>query len=190
MKDINLLPEDIKSTTTYSPADSKTGSPIKVIVIIVFILIVIGVTLIAPSIYTKALQSQLDSINKEIESEKYEPVRQVNAKLSTVNGLISSKGDIMDTIDKKSYPLNEVLVSLNGVIPQGCQITKVTYNSNKIDISGIARDRMAVAEFVARVHRLDFLNITGSVKIDTSNVFNLSVEVGAKTTSVDGKEGK
>ncbi|HOQ00672.1 MAG TPA: PilN domain-containing protein [Acetivibrio clariflavus] len=187
MKDINLLPEEIKSTTTYSPAESKSGSVVKAIVILFFILVVVGVTIAAPKFYIKTLERELDSINKEIESEKYEPVRQVRAKLDAINGVIASKGDIMDTIDKKAYPVNEVLVSLNSVTPQGCQITKITYSSNRLEINGIARDRMVVAEFVARINRLEFFNITGSVRMDKSNAFTLFVEVGAIK---GGKEGK
>ncbi len=188
MKDINLLPEEIKSTTNYTPGNTKSGSPVKAIITGVFVLVVIGATLLAPKFYITSLQSSLDTINKEIESAKYDPVREVNAALDEVNGLISSKGDIMNTIDSVSYPVNEVLISLNSVIPQGCQITQLSYNSNKINIGGIASDRMVVADFLGRLQRLEFLSAVGNVSIDKANVFNLSIEVGAK--NADGKAGE
>ena len=180
MKDINLLPEDIKSTSGYTPSKSSSGATAKAIAIVIFILFFIGATILAPKLYIKTLESELSKVEKAIEDPVYDPVKKVRADLDSVNNTIKVKSDIMDTIDKKSYPINEVLVAVTSVVPRGCYINSMEYSGTNLKIYGKADNSIAIAELVSKIHRLDFIQITRDISVDNSNTFSLEMDVGRK----------
>lgn len=182
MKDINLLPEDIKSTTVSSP-NAKAGSigiSAKAIAILVVVLLFIGASLAAPKVYIMALEANLAKVEKEIEDPKYDEVKKVRADLSAIDGVIGSKSDVMNTIDTKSYPINEVLVAVNGVVPAGCKITSMEYKGTDLKISGYADNSIAIAELVSKIQRLDFVEIKSDITVDQTNLFTLEMSLGRK----------
>lgn len=186
MKDINLLPEDIKSTTSYTPSKPKAGVSPKAIVITVFVLLFIGATLVAPRFYISTLEGTLSGLKKEIEDPKYDEVKKVNADIKSITGVLSTKNQIMNAIDKKAYPINEVITTVSSVVPKGCKINRIEYEANVITISGNTDDAIAIAELVSRIQRLDFISILEDITVDQTNTFTLRLSVGAST----GKEGE
>lgn len=180
MKDINLLPEDIKSTSSYTPAKPKSGISAKAIVVLLFILIFIGATLAAPTLYVRYLENTLSNIEKDIEDPKYDPVKKVKADIASVDGTINSKNDIMDTVDLKAYPINEVLVAVRSVVPKGCSISMMEYLGTNLKIAGKADNSIAIAELVSKIQRLDFVQIMNDITVDEKNTFNLELSVGRK----------
>lgn len=186
MKDINLLPEDIKSTTSYTPSKPKAGISPKAIVITIFVLLFIGATLVAPRFYIATLEGTLNSLKKEIEDPKYDEVKKVNADIKNVNGILTSKSDVMESIDKKAYPINEVITTINGVVPKGCRINTMEYKNNSLTMSGNADEAIAIAELVSKIQRLDFIEIAQDITVDQSNTFTLKLNVGIPAR----KEGK
>ncbi|OPZ92283.1 MAG: hypothetical protein BWY74_01661 [Firmicutes bacterium ADurb.Bin419] len=186
MKDINLLPEDIKSTTSYTPNKPKAGVSPKVIVTAVFVVLFIGATLVAPRLYISALEGTLNGVKKEIEDPKYDEVKKVNADIQSITGVLNSKNEIMNSIDKKAYPINEILTTVNGVVPKGCKINRIEYNSNLLTLSGNAEEAIAIAELVSRIQRLGFVEISEDISVDQTNTFTLKLKVGASA----GKAGE
>ena len=180
MKDINLLPEDIKSTTTYTPAKSSSGISSKAIVVLIFVLLLIGVTIAAPKVYISILEGNLASVEKAINDPKYDIVKKVKADIASVGSIISSKSDIMDTIDTKSYPINEILVVVTSVVPNGCEINAMEYKGTQLKIVGKADNSIAIAELVSKIQRLDFVEIKSDISVDHTNTFALELTVGGK----------
>ncbi|WP_010249678.1 PilN domain-containing protein [Acetivibrio cellulolyticus] len=189
MKDINLLPEDIKSTTSYAPSKpASSGISAKVIIILILILAFVGATLVAPKLYIKSLEVSLSNVQKAIEDPKYDVVKKVNSDITKVSGVLKTKSDIMDTIDKKVYSINEILTTVNSVVPKGCKINRIEYEGTTLNISGNSDDSLAIAELVSKVQRLDFVKIAEDITVDQTNTFTLKLVVG--NVGVDGKEGK
>lgn len=182
MKDINLLPEDIKSTTISSPT-GKTGSAgisVKAVAIIIVVLLFIGSTLAAPKVYIMALEGNLAKVEKEINDPKYDTVKKVKADLATIDGVIASKSDVMSTIDTKAYPINEVLVAVNSVVPAGCKVSSMEYKGTDLKLVGFADNSIAIAELVSKIQRLDFVEIKNDISVDQTNKFSLEMSLGRK----------
>lgn len=176
MKDINLLPEEIKETEYVQPA--KGGTSLKVLLGVIVGVVIIAVTVAVPYTYIWQKENELESIKEEIESEKYNEVREVNEELDSIVDVLASKTDVVDTIDASSNPLSEVIVALQGVIPEGAVITQITYNNNRVNVVGIAQDRIAVAEIVASINRISLLTLSSDVRVDEgSNIFRFSLNV-------------
>ncbi|TYQ13241.1 UNVERIFIED_CONTAM: Tfp pilus assembly protein PilN [Acetivibrio alkalicellulosi] len=178
MKDINLLPEEIKETEYVQPNKSNGFSFMLLFGLIIGIAI-IAVTILAPYAYIWQKEKELEAIEAEIESEKYDIVREVNSDLDEINGIIDGKMTVINTIDGMSHPVNEIIVALQSIVPEGAVITNIRYNNNKIDVTGIAADRITVAEMIASVNRISLLTLSSELRVDEANVFQFSVNVGS-----------
>lgn len=178
VKDINLLPEEIKDTEYIQPSRGGNTTA-KILVGLIIGVVIIAVTLAVPFAYIRQKEKELESIKNEIESDKYAEVREVNAELDSIVEELASKADVIDTIDESSTPLAEVIVALQGAIPEGVALTQIGYTSNRLSVMGIAPDRIAVAELVASIERISLLNLSAEVYVeDGTNIFNLSLIVG------------
>jgi len=186
MKDINLLPEDIKSASSYSPGKSGSGAgtALKVASVLALLVVFIAGTLVAPKVYINTLERELSKVEKEIADPKFEVVKKVNGDLAAIKSVIDSKNDVMETVDKKVYPINEILVAVNNSVPKGTSLNRIEYKNNKIKLVGYTDDILAIAELVAKIHRLDSIQIASDITVDQTNQFSVELIVG------DGKEGK
>lgn len=180
MKDINLLPEDIKSTSTYSPSKYGSGVSVKAIIGIVFVVLFIAATLAAPKVYIKTLETSLAKVEKELEDPKYDVVKKVKADISSVDALINKKNFIMNDIDSKSYPINEILLTVNSAVPSGCKVSSLSYTGTSLVMSGNADNVLAIAELMSRLQRLDFVQIANDVSVNDSKSFTINLIVGRK----------
>lgn len=186
MKDINLLPEEIKSTSSYAQPRSGSGA-LKWIVGLVFIGAIVATSLVAPFFYIQSLKMELDSLNKEINHEKYNEVKQVNADLASINGVLNAKKTVMDKIDQVSYSVNEVIVAVSNAAPKGCNINNIEFEKNKLKVTGVIEDNIVIAEFVSRIQRLNFLTLDSDIKVDSGNIFTITLQVGRKDGKSNGK---
>lgn len=177
--DINLLPEEIMSTTTYEQPRSGSGA-LKWIICLVLIGAVVGVSLVAPYLHIKMLEGELAQLEKDIASERFTEVKKVNADLDSINGVLGKKGTVLNQIDSASYPINDVIVAVSNAAPIGCKLTDLEFKSNKLKITGIAEDNLVVAEFVSSIQRLSFLTLNSEISVDEGNVFDFTLLVGRK----------
>ncbi|HHX17794.1 MAG TPA: fimbrial protein [Clostridium sp.] len=177
MKDINLLPEEIKETEYAHPARGE-GSPIRLVLGLVVALVLIAISIVTPMLGIKQKEQELESLVKEIESEKYDIVRQVNSQLSDINAVLDSKADVINTIDSMSNPVSEVITAIYNAAPSTVAITNIKFNNNKADVTGIAYDNVAFAEFLAAVNRVSLLTQSGRISFDESGIFQVTIKVG------------
>ena len=70
MKDINLLPEEIKDTEYVQPARGGSTT-VKILLGLIVAVVIIVVSLAIPYTYIWQKQNELETIKKEIESDKY-----------------------------------------------------------------------------------------------------------------------
>lgn len=180
--DINLLPEDIMSTTTYERPSSGSGA-LKWIIGLIVVGVVVGASLVAPLLHIKMLEGELAQLEKEINSEKYTEVKKVNSDLDSINGVLGKKETVLNQIDSASYPINDIIVAISNAAPIGCKLTNLEFKNNKIKVTGVVEDNLVVAEFVSSVQRLSFLALDSEVNVEEGNIFNFTLLVGRK----DGK---
>ncbi|GAE88022.1 PilN domain-containing protein [Acetivibrio straminisolvens] len=177
--DINLLPEDIMSTTSYERPSSGSGA-LKLVIGLILVGVVVGTSLLAPFLHVKMLERELAQLEKEIASQKYNEVKKVNSDLDSINGVLGKKEAVLNQIDNASYPINDILVAVSNAAPIGCKLTAIEFKNNKMKLTGLVEDNLVVAEFVSAIQRLSFLALDSEVKIEEGNVFELTVLVGRK----------
>ncbi|NMB34442.1 MAG: hypothetical protein GX992_09515 [Clostridium sp.] len=180
MKDINLLPQDMKDTTAYAETGQKTGITPATIVIALLVLVVFAATLFIPKAYIKSLEMDLKTLETEIKSEKYAEVKKVTKDLQIINNTLSSKTLIIADIDNTNISVNELIAAVKGATPEGAELYAVTLNRQKIKIDGMAPDNIIVAEMVSNLARLRNIRMTGSADIRDDNTFTIDMSIIGK----------
>lgn len=176
-----MLPEEIKASSPYAPEGARSGGTAKIIIILILVILVFGGSVLAPQLYVKyILEAKLERINDDINSPKYAEVKRVRADLTKIETTLASKKDVIGSIDNINYPVNEVLVAIKNVAPQGCVIESILYGRKSLEIVGQAQDSVVIAELVSRINRLSFLTVVSDVSFDNANIFRLSLKVGRK----------
>lgn len=177
--DINLLPEEIMSTTSYERPSSGSGV-IKLVIGLILVGVVVGCSILAPFLHIKMLERELAQLEKEIASEKYAEVKKVNADLASIDGVLAKKKTVLNQIDSTSYPINDIFVALKNAEPVGCTLTNIEFKNNKLKLTGIAKDNFVIAEFVSAIQRLSFLTLDSEVNVQNGNIFSFTLRVGGK----------
>lgn len=201
MRDINLLPEDIKMNpkdareNTKGNADStveankekggkKAFSKVKGIFFAVVVIIIVCGSLAGPKAYMSQLDRTSENLDKAINDPKYNETNQVNRQLSELNNVMGVKKTIINDIDKMSYPMTEVFTAMRNACPKGCYITNLDYNGSQIRISGYASDTLLAAEFMSNLDSLEHLSKNSSTenfaveKANASTQFSFTYDVG------------
>lgn len=181
MKDINLLPEDLKDKEFKDGGglDNKESIEPKKILIGLVIVFGLAVVFFLPFLYNKYLENDYKNTIKEIESEKFNVVREVNAEMITTKELVESKSTIVATIDNQNVKVNEILLALKSILPEGCNITNVRVTKGIVNISGQIKEKIQVGEIIARAERFKFFKLSkkSSVSYNNSNSYNFSFDV-------------
>ena len=179
MKDINLLPEEIKSTTPYERS-KVVGISAKGVLVVIVVLLVFGATLLIPRMYVKSLEMNLEGIEAQIKNQKYNEVRTVRTQLSLIDGKLSTKKNVMDTIDNMNISVNEIITAVKSAIPKECQINSVSADQSRITVTGTYRDNIAIAELLANINRIDYVTFASDVKFPKDNTFQVDLKVTEK----------
>lgn len=158
MRDINLMPEEVKPASALKPERSKEKKILgKAVAILVVILIVAAASILSPTIYVNALESRAVSIQAEIDSSKYAEVKSINSKIVTVQTTLDKKSDVINSISQ-GVQISEILNYAQEAVPKGVSINGMQYNDKQLVISGTAKDRTAVAEYIANLNRLNIFS--------------------------------
>lgn len=187
MRDINLLPEDVKSSDVHIPVKNiKPGSSVKFIILSFAVIIFMGATLVAPKIFIKKLEERQSSIEMQLTMPKYLQVKAVNAQLNNINTVLEFKKNVINTIDNQSYPVSEMLSILKHAAPEASMINSFDYNTNSLNVSISMNDLTQIAEFISNVKKSEYLKPSASMKdlsINKDSALQFSFDVGRK----DGK---
>lgn|GEM_PF-643901 len=154
MKDINLMPDEIKSAPApkikFFQAERLS---IKTLVICLTIIIFVLSSIIIPKVYVARLQDYSASIKAEIESNKYSEVKKLNKELEAVQEAISLKKDVISNINDRQILITNLINYVKQAAPKGITINAIDYGDNNIAISGNAKSSIAVAEFISNLTR-------------------------------------
>ncbi len=158
MRDINLMPEDIKLNPPPKPEVAKSSNKLLLsVLILILALIFIAGTLVSPKIYVKLLQTQSAKLQAEIASSKYADVRAVDSQIAEIQGTIDKKKDVIDNINT-GMSASDVINYAEEALPEGVSYTDMQYSEKKLVIKGNSKDRTAVAEYIVNLNRLDIFS--------------------------------
>lgn len=187
MKDINLLPEDVKEAPPAKKAE-KTGSSVSVkgILITLLVLLVMGGSIVAPKAYIMFLEKNIEGVRAEINGKPYQELRNVNSQLAEAAGRIDLKNEVLADIEKHSYPVTQAIASIKNVVPRGCYISSFGYDNGTISINGYAENSLTMVEFFSAIDRLQNIKRDGGndsmsfEKLDSVYSFKLSLKLAGK----------
>lgn len=181
MKDINLLPEDLKEKEISGGGGSDLKESIEPKKILIALGIIFGLAVIffLPLLYNKYLEKNYKNTMKQIESETYDVVREVNAEILAMREKVDSKTQVVYSIDNTHVQVSEILVALKSILPEGCNITNVNYNRTKLNVSGRMKENIQVGEIISRAERYKFFRIdeNSAVSYNDSNNYNFAFDV-------------
>ncbi|MDP4183060.1 MAG: hypothetical protein Q8942_18480 [Bacillota bacterium] len=185
MKDINLLPDDIRAPQEQLKPEKSGTSSVKIVTIIIAILALVGVSLILPKVYIITQSTRLDLTNKSIESSKYDEVKSVNSKIIEKASEIKVKNDVIMNIEKNYTSVSQILRMIGSSAPTGCNFDKIDFSEGTLNIQGKVPDASQASSFLSYLSRIDNLKVD-STKIstkDSSTQFDFSF-------ILNGKDGK
>lgn len=189
MKDINLLVEEDKNVQAGENVpvkDEKPAKTAKAIAVAVLVAVLVGVTLVVPRAYAGILDARLAAMQEELNSSKYDEVKEVNLKLAGVRVSLGDKKNILNSIDAMGYNVDSLLTAVGNNVPVGCTVSSMDYDLSTLKIALKAQDIANIAEFLLNMERLEYLKLSDNsnqISINRSGEYAFSFEVAGK----DGK---
>lgn len=185
MKDINLMPDETKTSSSARAEKGKKGiNPAKAIAVAVLILVIAGGSILSPKIYVKGLEAQASSIQSELDSDKYAEVKKINSEIGNTQTSIDTKENVIENISVNSFKVTDIFNYVQQAVPKGVTVVDLQCGEKNMSISGTAKDSTAVAEYISNLSRIeafagytskatfsyDKANVTLSYKLDFSRV--------------------
>lgn len=188
MKDINLLPEEIRVTSSSYEGNVKNKHRISSITlgISIFVILLMAFSIAAPKMYSIELDNIIQTLDNQLKAEKYTEVRTMNTSIASTANQITIKKNLIDYISKESYPVSGILHSLSQAVPKGCVINALEYDTETLKLTGFTSEGIKEAEFISHMYKLGFFNSKldeNDVKLERGKLFEYSFKVGRK----DGK---
>ena len=183
MKDINLLPDDMKKDKENKKdgggSDFRDKLDPKMILIILGIVFVLAVVFFAPVLYNKYLESRYQNVRDTIESGKFNEVYEVNQKIEEIEEVIGNKVTLMSFVDSNFVSASEIFVAIKSVLPQGATITGLSYDGSRVSINGTIVEGIQIGEILTRAERFRFFEMDDrtSVTLGGSNEFSFNFDV-------------
>ncbi|KNY28203.1 PilN domain-containing protein [Pseudobacteroides cellulosolvens] len=162
MKDINLLPEDIRNPQEPVKVERQGVSKVKVVTLIVAILALVGVSLVLPKVYIIMQNTRLDMINENIESEKYNEVKAVNTDIVSIKSEISKKNNIVLDIDSKNILVGQIVSFIGNSVPKGCSLKTIKFTEGSLNVEGYSMDPIQATEFLSYISRIESVMVNNS----------------------------
>lgn len=185
MKDINLLPDDIRTPQESIKPEKTATSPVKIVTIIIAVVALVGVSLILPKVYIITQNTRLDMINSSIESEKYDEVKSVNKQIAEITSRLKFKNDIILDIDKNYTSVNQLLKVIGSSAPAGCKYESISISDRTLSVKGNVPDASKASEALSYMSRIEGLKAERTVIGTKDNI--VTFEFSFKLL---GKEGK
>ncbi len=184
MKDINLLPDDIRSTEDQFKTESSSRSPVKVATIVIAAVVLVAVTFILPKVWIMTLNTQLDMTKKSIESATYNEVKAITSNMSKLEEKIKAKNEILTVIDNDTVSIAQILNIINVSTPKGCELTRVEFADNKLLVEGKVPDGNKASSLLANIRRINFLSVSDTSVTTKDGNYNFRY-----TFTFGGKDG-
>ncbi|HEY9063231.1 MAG TPA: hypothetical protein VIO64_22455 [Pseudobacteroides sp.] len=162
MKDINLLPDDIRTPQEPVKSEKSGVSTVKVVTLVIAVLALVGVSLVLPKVYIIMQNTRLDIINNNIDSNKFDEVKAVNSDIVKIKAEISKKNGIVIDIDNKNIMVGQIVNYISNSLTKGCTLDAIKFGDENLIIEGTTIDPMSATEFISYISRVDYLRVADS----------------------------
>jgi len=187
LKDINLLPDEIRMET--SERKPKKSISIGVIVGLIAVVIILIASLAIPNVYLKVLDASISSLESDIQSVEFQQVRKLDEQINIVNTSIKTKTDIISHLDAQAKPIGQILNIIEKSVIKGCSINSIKYDTSSLSISGTAPSSVEAGEIITSMDRSGFKGLIDNMKNISYEKAGTAVEFSLRI-DFQGKEGK
>jgi len=150
LKDINLIPEEIK---LYEINRKKRVMNLISFVVMACIIIFI---LLLPQIYIRNLESERAVLNSQLNNIKDK--KDAYSELQNKMKYYSSKQSIIKKLSKKKIDITEILNDISSNIPDNVSMTDIKFSGNMIEITGDAYMNKYLSDFMLNIRKLSYVD--------------------------------
>jgi len=150
LKDINLIPEEIKLHELNRKRRTKN------LIGFVVVLCIIMAILLLPQIYIRNLESEKAVLNKQLNNinDKKDSYSELQNKMK----YYSSKQDIIKRLSKKKIDITEILDDISSNVPDNVSMTDIKFSGNVIVITGDTYMNKYLSDFMLNMRKLDYVD--------------------------------
>ncbi|MDE4541679.1 PilN domain-containing protein [Thermoanaerobacterium sp. R66] len=162
MKDINLIPDEIKSLN-----EKRKKNTITLIgfLIVAFVLIFI---LLLPNIYINNLEKQKFTLNNQLNSLKAK--KDMYSTIKSKENYYLQKEKIIKDLSDKRLNMTEILNDISSNIPENVSIKDMKFNGSVLEITGDSYMNKYLSDFMLNLRKLkyvDDVNLLDTKKSDS-----------------------
>jgi hypothetical protein len=165
LKDINLLPDELRESEEGS---SKKSIDLKTVAIGLFALMFLTAIFFIPQLWEQALTRQKEDLEAQIADVKYDEVRTVRIELADANNIVTTRKNVLESIDRSIYTVDEIFNTIPNIAPKGSRVETFLFSGRRVNISGTLSNDMQWAEMISRLNRISIIDA------DYKNDVNLS----------------
>ncbi len=193
MKDINLLLKEEKAGAGDESAQAKSGKAAgiaKTVTILIIVAAFVSLSLAAPRAYVATLEAKASQIEKEMASEKYMEVKNINSQLEKVSTDVSGKQEVLDFIDGQGYTADGILKTIRNNVPEGCAVNSMEFDYSTLRMAVKFRDIANVAEFLLNMERSSYITLSDAsrnLKINENGEYTFTFDIVGKTGAEEGQ---
>ncbi|ADL68802.1 Fimbrial assembly family protein [Thermoanaerobacterium thermosaccharolyticum DSM 571] len=150
MKDINLIPEEIKLYELNRKRRTKN-----LIGCIAMLCIIIAILLL-PQMYIHNLKSERAVLNSQLNNIKDK--KDAYSELQNKMKYYLSKQSIIKKLSKKKIDITKILNDISYNIPDNVSMTDIKFSGNMIEITGDAYMNKYLSDFMLNIRKLSYVD--------------------------------
>ncbi|PHO06286.1 fimbrial assembly protein [Thermoanaerobacterium thermosaccharolyticum] len=150
MKDINLIPEEIKLYELNRKRRTKN-----LIGCIAMLCIIIAILLL-PQMYIHNLKSERAVLNSQLNNIKDK--KDAYSELQNKMKYYLSKQSIIKKLSKKKIDITKILNDISYNIPDNVSMTDIKFSDNVIEITGDAYMNKYLSDFMLNIRKLSYVD--------------------------------
>ncbi|MBE0067732.1 PilN domain-containing protein [Thermoanaerobacterium thermosaccharolyticum] len=150
MKDINLIPEEIKLYELNRKRRTKN-----LIGCIAMLCIIIAILLL-PQMYIHNLKSERAVLNSQLNNIKDK--KDAYSELQNKMKYYLSKQSIIKKLSKKKIDITKILNDISSNIPDNVSMTDIKFSGNMIEITGDAYMNKYLSDFMLNIRKLSYVD--------------------------------
>ncbi|MDI3312539.1 MAG: PilN domain-containing protein [Thermoanaerobacterium sp.] len=150
MKDINLIPDEIKSLNEKRKKDTIT---VISFLLATFVLIFI---LLLPNMYIKNLERQKSTLSSQLINLKVK--KDMYSTIQSKINYYSEKEKIIKDLSNKKLNMTEIFNDISSNIPDNVSITDIKFNGNVLEITGNSYMNKYLSDFMLNLRKLNYVD--------------------------------
>jgi len=190
VKDINLLPDDIKNVPDQLGAEKSTGSSAKVIILVIAVAALLGVSLVLPKVYIATQEARISSLTKDIEDKRYNEVKTVMSDIKIMSEKVAAKYQLVDKIDNENIVMSKILNVVSMSTPQGTTIKNISLDGVLFTVEGTVANPISAAEVLSNLNRTSGINVMSNEISEDEEGYNFEYTFSLEGKTKEGKGGK